>query len=680
MDDVESTAASADSSVEESVEESVEKRKVGSKTAKPRKTSMTYKQMIILAISAENKRKGSSTVAINKYLESNFDLPSTYKNYTKIALRRGVEDGTFVRVAASYKLSPETRKTLSRKKGESSTPRKKTSKATGSSSITTKGKSPVKGTSPVKEKTPSKRDAAKKGVTKTRSTESAGSKPSKTKTTTEKTSTKETTPKKPAKETPKKPTKETPKKPTKETPKKPTKETPKKPTKETPKKPTKETPKKPTKETPKKPTKETPKKPAKEPIKPSKETPTNPKRGTHEMETDDDSSDESLEAPIRKVTSRSKETLGSGEGKLEVSSMDKVTIIKQAKKGKVSLGGRSKPVLRKSTSLFIERAGSVTHKNTRIEIVFSFDTTGSMYGALEDVRKHITELATTLMGDLPGLRIAVIAHGDYEQGSKEPYICQQLDFTKNPTEIVDFVKSVQRTSGGDNAECYELVLRTVQKLSWSDGYSHNLVMIGDAPPHKKGNKYDDLDWEEELEALKTDFDIRIYSVQWGSGDEADKFFQALADRTSGVKLELSQFNKMKEMFLGLCYREATEQQYQQHTKEINSIARSSSAQLLLPVELNEEKVGVSDEDILKIHQAIHDTTRNSVTIDKTDYDISVGEAGCRFVRLNNGVVFIEQNKEKDTKYARLAAEGQLITWICHSGRWGLVVDKEIVRK
>jgi len=157
------------------------------------------------------------------------------------------------------------------------------------------------------------------------------------------------------------------------------------------------------------------------------------------------------------------------------------------------------------------------------------------------------------------------------------------------------------------------------------------------------------------------------------------FYKALAEKSGGVKLELSQFSRMKEMFVGLCYREAAEFHYQKNAKQIESLERSASAQLLVPEEMDIKKShNLSNEDVLKIHNAIHDKTQSVVNVNGKDWDVAVGDAGCRFVRID-GLVFIEQNKEKDTKYARMALEGKLITWICHSGRWGLVVDNSVVR-
>jgi len=47
------------------------------------------------------------------------------------------------------------------------------------------------------------------------------------------------------------------------------------------------------------------------------------------------------------------------------------------------------------------------------EIVFSFDTTGSMGQALQETQKNIAEITDRLFDTVTGLRVGVIAHGDY---------------------------------------------------------------------------------------------------------------------------------------------------------------------------------------------------------------------------------------------------------------------------
>lgn len=147
-----------------------------------------------------------------------------------------------------------------------------------------------------------------------------------------------------------------------------------------------------------------------------------------------------------------------------------------------------------------------------IEIVFSFDTTGSMYGCLEEVRAKLQETIERLFMDIPALKIALIAHGDYCDSAV--YVTETVDFTNDVKKLCQFVKKVLPTGGGDYEECYELVLRQCRKnLSWSPGTQRVVVMIGDAIPHPKNDPQNKqkIDWVEEAKLLKKDL-VRIYRL------------------------------------------------------------------------------------------------------------------------------------------------------------------------
>lgn len=68
-----------------------------------------------------------------------------------------------------------------------------------------------------------------------------------------------------------------------------------------------------------------------------------------------------------------------------------------------------------------------------IEIVFSFDTTGSMYPCLTQVRRKIKNTVNRLLNEIPGIRIGIIAHGDYCD-EKTTYITKILGASEFSTE------------------------------------------------------------------------------------------------------------------------------------------------------------------------------------------------------------------------------------------------------
>lgn len=191
----------------------------------------------------------------------------------------------------------------------------------------------------------------------------------------------------------------------------------------------------------------------------------------------------------------------------------------------------------------------------QIDVVFSFDTTGSMYPCLTEVRRRIKETVTQLLKEMPGLRIGIIAHGDYCD-KDDTYVTKIFDFNDNVAAICKFVTEVKPTGGGDCPECYELVLHQARSLSWTPGAKERvLVLIGDDVPHKptEAQNYLHLDWKKELVSLVTE-KVHVYAVQALNRGHATSFYTEVARATGGLKLDLNQFNQVVDLIRAICYK------------------------------------------------------------------------------------------------------------------------------
>ncbi len=149
-----------------------------------------------------------------------------------------------------------------------------------------------------------------------------------------------------------------------------------------------------------------------------------------------------------------------------------------------------------------------------VQIAFSFDTTGSMSQCLDELRAQLRDVITRLLGDVPGLQVAVIAHGDYCD-EKEYYLLKCVDFTNDVNKLTEFVNEAGGTGGGDWEECYEYVLYRARALSWTSGAQRALVMIGDAVPHDKDYPLNtlQLDWKEQALFLSKQMVRKMTSSQ-----------------------------------------------------------------------------------------------------------------------------------------------------------------------
>lgn len=208
-----------------------------------------------------------------------------------------------------------------------------------------------------------------------------------------------------------------------------------------------------------------------------------------------------------------------------------------------------------------------------IDLIFSFDTTGSMYPCLTQVRRQVEQTVKRLFRDIPNIRIGIIAHGDYCDG---PAVISKFDLSTNQEAICRFVRNVEPTYGGDAPEAYELALHEARTFSWTSGKTKALVMIGDDVPH--GPNYPqnkkNLDWRNEL-GLLMESNIHVYAVQALARRHATSFYQEVAKATGGYHLQLNQFSDVVNLLLAVAYKQQGTDQLYKFEQEVQGSGRLS---------------------------------------------------------------------------------------------------------
>lgn len=113
-----------------------------------------------------------------------------------------------------------------------------------------------------------------------------------------------------------------------------------------------------------------------------------------------------------------------------------------------------------------------------MKVIISYDTTGSMFPALNEVKRRLQETIAPLFQSIPDLKLGFIAHGDYH----DFYEPQWSGYTEKADVLSSFVHRIGTTSGyGNGGERYEDIFHTVNDLK-PDVY----IMIADEPAHIKG--------------------------------------------------------------------------------------------------------------------------------------------------------------------------------------------------
>lgn len=314
---------------------------------------------------------------------------------------------------------------------------------------------------------------------------------------------------------------------------------------------------------------------------------------------------------FEKETNKSKKVFDSIDGadditKKEKSLFDKPASVKEdtPDKKETTAKKETKKAAPKKEKTKVEAAKAVSDK---MDVVISFDTTGSMYSVLADVRRDIkntvSELFTTFGKD--NLRIAIIAHGDYCD-AHDKYVLQQTEFSNDVDDLCKFVTNVDRTYGGDSDECYELVIKTVTELKWREDAKKIFIMIGDADPHEVGYTYrgvrNSIDWRHEAQVL-ADMGVQVYGVHalHNYRHDSASFYHTVSEATNGVYLTLDNFSDVLQIISATCYKNHSEESYAEFIDRVLNSKNTTRTFWDNIRRLNGEKVDdAKSEDSFKI--------------------------------------------------------------------------------
>lgn len=219
----------------------------------------------------------------------------------------------------------------------------------------------------------------------------------------------------------------------------------------------------------------------------------------------------------------------------------------------------------------------------KLKILISFDDTGSMSSIRYKVRREAEKIAKFFFSLNFDVSISAIIHNDYCDRDT----IQLMNFTNTESDIIRFLNSSSSCGGGDHAECYGLVLKTANDLHWSDADEKILILIGDAPPHERGDKtskygqsgyyIESIDWREEVRKL-SEKSIRIFSIQALGRSSSNYFYEGMANMSNGIKLDLSQIEDIVTFIQGILHSEnGTLDEFQAKlTKRSNSLQKMFS--------------------------------------------------------------------------------------------------------
>jgi len=127
-----------------------------------------------------------------------------------------------------------------------------------------------------------------------------------------------------------------------------------------------------------------------------------------------------------------------------------------------------------------------------LDIVFVFDSTGSMGGVILQVKTRIRELIRVVTTLVPDARLGLVTYRDHKEYDLDDYqfTVKHLPLQKADEDglqkLQSFLRETEAYGGGDVPEAVcEGVKTAIQKCSWNRRAVKVIIVFGDAPPRKE---------------------------------------------------------------------------------------------------------------------------------------------------------------------------------------------------
>jgi VWFA-related protein len=162
-----------------------------------------------------------------------------------------------------------------------------------------------------------------------------------------------------------------------------------------------------------------------------------------------------------------------------------------------------------------------------VDIVFVFDTTGSMDDEIDGLKRTAIDFAHQLRANNRDFRLGLVDFKD----TVERRFNNDGTLTDNENEFQGWVSNLRAGGGDDTPENAYAAIKAASQMNFRGGAQIIFILITDAPPHHygDGSRYNDPDLTVERQlAILSDQSITLYPVAYN-----DPEYRHLATETGG---------------------------------------------------------------------------------------------------------------------------------------------------
>ena len=181
-------------------------------------------------------------------------------------------------------------------------------------------------------------------------------------------------------------------------------------------------------------------------------------------------------------------------------------------------------------------AKQITRTSSDTDIVFVIDTTGSMSGAIDSVKRDASQIAQTIQMMSRSARFSLISYQDHPIQGDNPadYPAKtHLSFTSDIDQFITAVNGLELGYGGDWPESVYSGTMAGLDQAWRPGVRKLMIIIGDAPAHDP-EPITNYTWQQVAQRAYDIDPVEIYAIDAGRSALADSTITLLTTQSGGT--------------------------------------------------------------------------------------------------------------------------------------------------
>lgn len=181
---------------------------------------------------------------------------------------------------------------------------------------------------------------------------------------------------------------------------------------------------------------------------------------------------------------------------------------------------------------------SLNHNNNLVDVIFVFDTTGSMDSKIEALLTSCSQFVTESQKLNLDINFALISFGDILNPERGDRIIKEVDLTSDISKIKKGLQTITRNCGfGNEGESPFEAIREAFKISCRRNSVKSIILITDEPAHMQDIKADTI-IHELLQKEYLTFVIAIDTM----------YYKTMALKTGGIWKKISAHTRFEDIY------------------------------------------------------------------------------------------------------------------------------------